>query len=111
MEMGLELITAVLAIAGGISTLAAASNWIVTLIQVLKAPNAEQDRQLADLAEWRKSVDRKLDNDNQRLDKKDEGDRVTQLALLALLAHGIDGNHQQQMEEAKTELEKYLIKK
>jgi len=36
---------------------------------------------------------------------------VTQRALLALLAHGIDGNHLPQMEEAKQELELHLIKK
>ena len=32
-------------------------------------------------------------------------------ALLALLAHGIDGNHQHQMEDAKKELELHLIRK
>ena len=107
----MELIAVILAVAGGISTLAGAANWLVKLVQVMKAPNAEQDRQLAELKEWRKGVDRKLANDNERLNAKDEGDRVTQLALLALLAHGIDGNHQSQMEDAKKELEKYLIKK
>lgn len=107
----LKVVAGVLAVAGGISTLAAAANWLVKLVQVIKAPNAEQDRQLAELKEWRKGVDIKLANDNQRLNAKDEGDRVTQLALLALLAHGIDGNHQSQMEDAKKELEKYLIKK
>lgn len=34
----------------------------------------------------------KLDNDNKRLLKKEDSDRITQRALLALLAHGIDGD-------------------
>lgn len=101
----------VLAIAGGISTIAGAANWLVKLVQVIKAPNAEQDKQLADLQEWRKGVDAKLDNDNRRLNRNEDSERITQRALLALLAHGIDGNHQKQMEEAKEELQNHLISK
>ena len=100
-----------MAVAGGISTICTAGNWLIRLVQVLKAPNAQQDKQLAELQEWRKGVDQKLDNDNNRLLRKEEGDRVTQRALLALLAHGIDGNHQKQMEEAKEELQNHLISK
>lgn len=105
------VIAGILAVAGGISTLGNAANWLVKLVQVFKAPNAEQDRQLAELQEWRKGVDAKLDNDNRRLNRSEGGERITQRALLALLAHGIDGNHQSQMEKAKQELEEHLISK
>lgn len=112
MPMGiLEVIAAVLAVAGAISTLAGAANWLVKLVQVVKAPNAEQDRRLSDLEKHMEEVDGYLANDKRRLDNIDESTRVTQRALLALLAHGIDGNHQTQMEEAKKELELHLIKK
>ena len=107
----LWLIGGVLAIAGGISTLGNAANWLVKLVQVMKAPNAEQDKQLAELQEWRRGVDAKLDNDNRRLNRSEDNERITQRALLALLAHGIDGNHQEQMEKAKNELEEHLISK
>ena len=112
MPMGiLEVIAAVLAVAGAISTLAGAANWLVKLVQVVKAPNAEQDRRLSDLEKHMEEVDGYLANDKRRLDNIDESTRVTQRALLALLAHGIDGNHQKQMEEAKKELELHLSKK
>lgn len=107
----IELIAAVLAVAGAISTLAGAANWLVKLVQVIKAPNAEQDRRLSDLEKHMQEVDGYLANDKTRLDNIDESTRVTQRALLALLAHGIDGNHQSQMEDAKKELESHLIKK
>jgi ribulose kinase len=107
----LWLIGGVLAIAGGISTLGNAANWLVKLVAVFKAPNAEQDKQLAELQEWRRGVDAKLDNDNRRLNRSEDNERITQRALLALLAHGIDGNHQEQMEKAKNELEEHLISK
>ena len=107
----MELIAVVLAVAGGISTLAGAANWLVKLVQVIKAPSAEQDRRLSVLEKHMEEVDGYLATDKKRLDNIDESTRVTQRALLALLAHGIDGNHQSQMEDAKKELESHLIKK
>jgi hypothetical protein len=54
-------------------------------------------------------VDRKLLNDNTHLIAVDEGARVTQRALIALLDHGIDGNNIKQMQDAKAELQNHLI--
>ncbi len=106
-----KVVAVVLAAAGAISTLGGAANWIVKLITAMKAPNAEQDVRLGKLEKHMEEVDAFLANDKKRLDNIDESTRVTQRALLALLAHGIDGNHQKQMEEAKDELEYHLIKK
>ena len=106
-----ELIGYILAAAGAISTLAAAGNWLVKLIGVLKAPNTAQERRLERIEKHMQEVDTFLARDKKRLDSMDESTRVTQRALLALLAHGIDGNHRTQMEEAKTELELHLIRK
>ena len=105
------IITTILAAAGFISAVCAAGNWLVKLVQAVKAPNAKQDRDIAELKEWRKGVDEKLDSDNRRLKAISESDRITQRALLALLAHGIDGNHQEQMKEAKELLQNHLISK
>ena len=107
----MEIVAIALAVAGGISTLAGAGNWIIKIISALKAPNAEQDRRLSNLEKHMEEVDGYLATDKKRLDNIDESTRVTQRALLALLAHGIDGNHQSQMEDAKNELESHLIKK
>ena len=106
-----EIAAAALAVAGAISTLAGAGNSVIKIISAMKAPNAEQDRRLSDLEKHMEKVDGFLANDKERLDNIDGDTRVTQRALLALLAHGIDGNHQKQMEEAKEELELHLIGK
>jgi len=103
------ILKAVLEVAGAISIVAAAGNWIVKLIAVIKAPNAEQNKHIAELQEWRKGVDLKLDNDNRRLNKKEDSDRITQRAMLALLSHGIDGNHIDQMVKARDALQEHLI--
>lgn len=107
----MEIVAIALAVAGGISTLAGAGNWIIKIIGAIKAPNAEQNDRLSKLEKHMEEVDGFLANDKRRLDGIDSDTRVTQRALLALLAHGIDGNHQKQMEEAKEELELHLIKK
>ena len=50
-----------------------------------------------------------LENDKKRLDALAKGDKMTKRSLLALLAHGIDGNNVTQMKDAKKELEDYLV--
>ena len=107
----MELFTVLLAAAGAVSALGGAANWLVKLVQAMKAPNAEQDRRLSNLEKHMEQVDDFLSRDKVHLETIDESTRVTQRALLALLAHGIDGNHQKQMEDAKKELELHLIRK
>ena len=52
-----------------------------------------------------------LDRDNRRLNSLDEGNRVTQQALLALMSHAINGNDIDKLTRAKDDLESYLINK
>lgn len=99
----------ILAGASALVLLANAGEKVAKIIQGMKAPNANQDKRLDELEEWRKSVDRILAADKKHLDSIDEGNRATQRALLALLAHGIDGNNIKQMQDAKDELNSYLI--
>lgn len=104
-----QLWAAVLAVASAIVLLANAAEKIAKAVQTAKAPNERQDKRLSALEDHMKEVDEYLALDKRRLDTMDEGNRVTQRALLALLAHGIDGNNVEQMEKAKTALEEHLI--
>ena len=97
-----EVWAAVLAVASAIVLLSNAAEKVAKAVQAAKAPNARQDDRLAELEEWRKKVDAKLQNDL-------DSNRVTQKALLALLDHGIDGNNIEQMQHAKEELQNHLI--
>ena len=102
-------ITTLLAIASAVFLLIQAGEKIIKVWKAAKAPNAKQDDRIDALERWRKEVDRKLSSDNERLAVIDNGNRVTQRALLALLSHGIDGNNTEQMQHAKEELQEYLI--
>ena len=104
-----EIWTGVLAVASAFVLLSNAAEKIVKAVQAAKAPNARQDERLAELEEWRKGVDQSLARDLDRFKALDEGERVTQRALLALLDHGIDGNNIEQMQHAKEALQNHLI--
>lgn len=99
----------VLAASSAVVLLSNAAEKIVKAWKAAKAPNVHQDERLDALEAWRKEVDRKLTADNDRLGTIDDGNRVTQRALLALLDHGIDGNNIEQMQHAKEELQNHLI--
>ena len=101
--------TWLLAGASSIVLLSNAAEKIVKAVKAAKAPNVQQNERLDALEEWRDEVDRKLTADNNRLRDIDDGNRVTQRALLALLDHGIDGNNIKQMQHAKEELQNHLI--
>ena len=101
--------TALLAAASAFVLISTAIEKIVKARKAWKAPNAKQDERLDALETWKADVDRKLLRDHDHLVTIDEGNRVTQRALLALLDHGIDGNNISQMQHAKEELQEHLI--
>lgn len=96
-------------VATAIVLLANAAEKIVRAVKAAKSPNDKQNERLDRLEKWRQDVDRRLTDGNTHFDTIDEGNRVTQKALLALLAHGLDGNAVDQMKDAKKALEAHLI--
>lgn len=55
--------------------------------------------------------ERHFDDDLKRIKSIEEGNRITQKALLALLKHSLDGNDVEDLKKASDELTKYLINK
>ena len=53
--------------------------------------------------------DARFGRDKQKIESIEEGNKVTQQAILALLNHAIDGNNEEEMNDARKELNKYLI--
>lgn len=101
--------TTILAFASAVVLLSNAVEKIVKAVKAAKAPNIKQDERINALEAWKKTVDSKLDRDDDRLEVIEEGNRATQRAILALLDHGIDGNNIKQMQDAKEILQNHLI--
>ena len=87
----------------------AAITSITTIIKKVKQPNKIQNERLDKVEKRLERYDSLFQQDNKRLTHIEDGNRVTQRALLALLAHGIDGNDIDAMKKAKAELTEYLI--
>lgn len=104
-----QLIAAVLAICAGVSCISGAINVIANWVKKAKSPEMEQDKRLTNLEERMARHDELLTNDNIRLKTIEDGNRITQKSLLALLSHGIDGNDVEAMKEAKKQLQDHLI--
>ena len=106
-----QLVGGFLAICAGLSCIALAVSWIIKAVNKFRAPERKQDERITDLERRVAKHDEFLDRDKARLETIEEGNRVTQRAILALLAHGIDGNDVDALRAAKTELQDYLIKR
>lgn len=101
----------VLWICGGICTISAAIAVIIKAVAKAAEPETIQNQRLDALEAQVKKFAEYLDRDNRRLNSLDEGNRVTQRALLALMSHAINGNDVDKLSKAKEDLEEYLIRK
>ena len=106
-----DIISIFLSICAAIVSISAATTVIIKLIQHAKAPDRKQNERLDELERKVKHFDSLFDNDNKRLNELEEGNRVTQQALLALLSHSINGNDTDKLTKARDDLQTYLIEK
>ena len=97
---------------GACAVITAAAGAVAVIYNVIvkaKTPNRMQNERLDKHEEWLKKHDAMLDNDNKRLKSLEDGNKIIQKALLALLQHGIDGNDIEGMKRVKDELQQFLI--
>ena len=64
---------------------------------------------MEDFKTWQAGVDEKLKNDNKRLDKLTDGNRVIMRGIMALLSHEINGNSDEKLRKSLDELQEYLV--
>lgn len=106
-----QMIAGFLAICAGIVTIGKAFDWIEKTIVKARKPQTAQDDRLTELERRTDMCQQYLNSDKHRLDALEEGNRVTQRAILALLQHAIDGNDIDGLKEAHDELTDYLIRR
>ena len=107
-----------IAIATAIITLSTACGVIVNLVSKVKEPEKKQDERIKALEDRADKFDGIIEkfqgyfnNDDKRLRAIDEGNKITQTALLALLKHALNGNDTKALKDAEKDLENYLINK
>lgn len=113
-----EFWTLITGICAFIVSASAAVGVVLNAIKKFKAPVVANEEKIESLSTRLDGLETRLNNhdalfmnDNKRLEGIEEGNKVTQKALLALLSHAIDGNNQKQLVIARDDLQDYLITK
>ena len=101
----------VLGLPGAINTIGSAIEKIAKAKRAVEAPNAAQDEILADHEKRIAKLERHQENDHKELAAIREYNRISALAQIALLDHGLDGNNIKPMEDAKSQLNNWLAQK
>ena len=91
-----------LALCGAVITVGGAYNLFKGFKDKAKEPDMQRDETLKRHGEM-------LDRDNKRLKELEDGNKVLLQSMLALMSHELDGNHTEQLQKAKKDLEEYLI--
>lgn len=97
--------------AGAIITISTAIGLLINFISKLREPEKKQDERIKACEERLDKIDGMLVEDDKRLMAIDEGNKITQTALLALLKHALNGNETKALKDAEKDLENYLINK
>lgn len=103
------VIAQTLVICSLITSIAAVIGIAVQTYKRAKSPNERQNERLDKLEEEVAKIKENLRADLDRFEELEEANKILMQALLALLAHGIDGNEVQGMKDARDELQNYLI--
>ena len=113
-----EFWTILMACCSALITISAAVAVIINAVKKLKEPENVQNREIRELKDKMKIFEDRLNrhdeffgNDNKRLLAIEEGNRVTQQAILALMQHAINGNDIDKLKKAEDDLKTYLINK
>ena len=113
-----EFWTILMACCSALITVSAAVAVIINAIKKIKEPENVQNQKLEDISKKIDSIEARLkiheeyfNNDNRRISAIEEGNRVTQKALLALMSHAINGNNVDELKKAENTLREYLINK
>lgn len=102
---------AVLIICGAIMTIGGATVYIIKIIQKIKQPEETQNQKITNLENRVTVLEEYSKSDNDRIKVMEEGMKVTQQALLAIMSYEINGNDIDKLKQAKDDLEEYLIKR
>jgi hypothetical protein len=88
---------------------------VVTIISNVfikaKEPDRRQDDRITELEKRIGAAETKLASDKTHFDEIEQGTRIMQQSLLALMSHAIDGNDVDKLRDARDQMQKYLIEK
>lgn len=114
-----EWLAITLAIFGGIITVLTVWNMVEQRVNKTRQPTTNLEERVSlierklefEIKATFVEYDARFGRDKTKIESIEEGNRVTQQALLAILEHSIDGNNVDGLIQAKKDLNNYLIKR
>lgn len=114
-----EWLSITLAIFGGIITVLTVWNMVEQRVNKTRQPTTNLEERVSlierklefEIKATFVEYDARFGRDKTKIESIEEGNRVTQQALLAILEHSIDGNNVDGLIQAKKDLNNYLIKR
>jgi hypothetical protein len=100
-----------LAFGASIITIGGAGAVIIGLIKWFKKPDQTRDEKVKEHEETLKKHTELLERDHRRLQALEEGNKIMMQSMLALMSHSIDGNHIEDLKQARDDLQKYIIRR
>jgi len=94
-----------------IMTVGGAGAIVVGIIRWMRKPDTERDETLKKHEDEIKKHEELLARDHRRLQELEEGNKIMMQSMLALMSHSIDGNHIEDLKQARDDLQKYLIRR
>lgn len=112
-----EWVELTLVICGGIITIMTLWNMVEQRIKATKMPTSNLEERITLIEKKLEfevkatfvEYDARFARDKVRIDSIEEGNKVTQKALLEILKHSIDGNNIDGLKKAEKDLSEYLI--
>ena len=101
----------VVAFAAAMITISSAIAIIINLISKLKEPDKLRDEKIKMLENRIDTLEKADRDNNDKFEGIEEGNKIIQTALLALLKHSLNGNDTDALKKAEAALESYLINK
>lgn len=107
-----EIWTFIIALIGLALTVLNIIDKAIVLRQKAKEPHDELEKRIDALEEWSKGVEMQLKDGTEHFARVDEGNKVTQKALLALIDDALsDSDNHDELKRARENLYEYLSKK
>lgn len=101
----------VIAFAAAFITLSSAFTIIFNLVTKLREPDKRRDEEIKLLKDRVTTLEKANRDSNDKFEGIEEGNKIIQTALLALLKHSLNGNDTTALKRAEEALENYLINK
>jgi thioesterase domain-containing protein len=95
----------------GLAAIGAAATYVLKVLGVLRAPEKKQNAALEDHEKRIKRLEEKTDNDFKAIQEIQTEIKIMLAATLATIKHQLNGNDTKALEQARDNLEEYLINK